>query len=122
MIVIPAFIGLAVVTPSLLRVGIGDRWDSSILPTHILTFGSLAYSLGFFFGHVITALGRPAVRLGVVFARSLTQVVLILIGVRYGIPGVALGVAATQIIFYGVELTVLRRWCASPCLPTSARL
>ena len=109
MIVIPAFIGLAVVTPSLLRVGIGARWDSSILPAQILTLGSLAYSLGFFFGHVITALGRPAVRLGVVFARSLTQVVLILIGVRYGIAGVALGAAATQIIFYGVELTVLRR-------------
>jgi Polysaccharide biosynthesis C-terminal domain len=36
-------------------------------------------------------------------------VVLILVGVRYGIPGVALGVAATQIIFYGVELRVLRR-------------
>ena len=34
---------------------------------------------------------------------------MILIGVRYGIPGVALGVAASQIIFYGVELTVLRR-------------
>jgi O-antigen/teichoic acid export membrane protein len=109
MIVFPAFVGLAVVTPSLLRVGIGVRWDSSILPTQILTFGSLAYWLGFFFGNVITALGHPAVRLRVVIARSLTQVVMILIGVRYGIPGVALGVAASQIIFYGVELTVLRR-------------
>ena len=109
MIVIPAFVGLAVVTPSLLRVGIGVRWDSSILPAQILAFGALTYSLGFFFGHVITALGRPALRLGAVFARSMTQVVLILIGVRYGIPGVALGVAATQVIFYGVELTVLRR-------------
>jgi O-antigen/teichoic acid export membrane protein len=109
MIVIPAFVGLAVVTPSLLQVGIGVRWNSSILPTQILTLGFLAYSLGFFFGHVITALGRPAVRLGVVFARSLTQVVLILVGVRYGILGVALGVSATEIIFYGVELIVLRR-------------
>jgi O-antigen/teichoic acid export membrane protein len=109
MIVIPAFVGLAVLTPPLLRVAIGERWDLSILPTQILAFGSLAYALGFFFGHVITALGRPAVRLGVVVARSSTQVVLILVGVRYGIPGVALGVAATQIIFYGVELTVLRR-------------
>jgi O-antigen/teichoic acid export membrane protein len=109
MIVIPAFVGLAVVTPSLLWVGIGQRWGPSILPTQILTFGSLAYWLGFLFGPVITALGHPVVRLGVVFARSLTQVVLILVGVRYGIPGVALGVAATQIIFYGVELAVLRR-------------
>jgi PST family polysaccharide transporter len=109
MIVIPAFVGLAVVTPSLLRVGIGVRWDPSILPAQILALGFLTYSLGFFFGPVITALGRPELRLGAVFARSLTQVVLILVGVRYGIPGVAPGVAATQIIFYGVELTILRR-------------
>lgn len=109
MIIFPAFVGLAVVTPSLLRIVIGGQWDSSILPTQILAFGSIAYWLGFFFGNVIMALGHPAVRLGVVFAWSLIQLVMILIGVRYGIPGVALGVAASQIIFYGVELTVLRR-------------
>ena len=39
MIVIPAFVGLAIVTPSLLRVGIGVRWDPSILPAQILAFG-----------------------------------------------------------------------------------
>ena len=109
MIVIPAFVGLAIATPSLLWVGIGERWDPSILPAQIFAFASIASWLGFFFGHVITALGHPVVRLGVVFARSLTQVVSILVGVRYGIAGVALGVAATQVIFYGVELTVLRR-------------
>ena len=102
-------VGLAIVTPCLLWVGIGERWDPSILPAQIFAFASIASWLGFFFGHVITALGHPVVRLGVVFARSLTQVVSILVGVRYGIAGVALGVAATQVIFYGVELTVLRR-------------
>jgi Membrane protein involved in the export of O-antigen and teichoic acid len=47
----------------------------------------LAYCLGFFFGHVVTALGRPTIRLGVVTAQAVTQVGLSLIGVRWGHPG-----------------------------------
>ena len=74
----------------------------------------MAYCLGFFFGHVVTALGRPTIRLGVVTAQALTQVGLSLIGVQWGIPGVAVAVAATQIIFYGVELAVLRRLVRFP--------
>jgi PST family polysaccharide transporter len=107
--VIPAFIGLAAVAPSLIRLGVGDQWEPSILPTRILAFFSLAYCLGFFFGQVVTALGRPKIRLVVVLAQAVTQAGLSLIGVAHGIPGVALAVATTQIIFYAVELTVLRR-------------
>jgi O-antigen/teichoic acid export membrane protein len=108
-IVLPAFIGLAAVAPSLIRVGVGAQWEPSILPTRILAFFSLAYCLGFYFGHVVTALGRPSLRLGVVLAQALAQIGLSLVGVIYGIPGVAAAMAATQIVFYGVELMVLRR-------------
>ncbi|HKF61296.1 MAG TPA: lipopolysaccharide biosynthesis protein [Dongiaceae bacterium] len=107
--VIPAFVGLAAVAPSLIRVAVGDQWMPSILPTRILAFFSLAYCLGFFFGQVVTALGRPTIRLGVVLAQSLAQAGSCLIGVAWGIPGVAVAMAVTQIVFYGVELAVLRR-------------
>ncbi len=109
LIVIPAFVGLAAVAPALIRVGVGGQWEPSILPTRILAFFSLAYCLGFFFGHVVTALGRPTLRLGVVLGQALVQAALSLLGVRYGIPGVAGAMAAAQIVFYGVELLVLRR-------------
>jgi O-antigen/teichoic acid export membrane protein len=93
----------------LLPLAIGQRWNPSVLPAQILAFGFLAYWLSFFFGYIMTALGRPQIRMCVTAARSLTQFTLILIGMRHGIPGVALAVTATQIIFYGVELAVLRR-------------
>jgi O-antigen/teichoic acid export membrane protein len=109
LMVIPAFVGLAAVAPSLIRIAVGDQWAPSILPTRILAFFSLAYCLGFFFGHVVTALGRPTIRLGVVLAQSLAQAGSCLIGVSWGIPGVAVAMAATQAVFYGVELAVLRR-------------
>jgi len=112
LIVVPAFVGLAVLAPSLIRVLVGGQWGASILPTRILALFSLAYCLGFFFGHVVTALGRPTLRLGVVLAQAATQAALALLGVRWGIPGVAAAIAASQVLFYGVELAVLRRLVA----------
>jgi O-antigen/teichoic acid export membrane protein len=107
--VIPAFIGLAVTAPSLIHATLGPQWDASILPTRILALASLFYWLAFFFGHVITALGRPGLRLGIVTIRSLFQLTAVLIGARDGIVGVATGVALTQAVFYCVELAILYR-------------
>jgi len=109
MVVTPVAIGLAVVAPSLIPFAFGQRWNPSILPAQILAFGFLAYWLSFFFGNIMTALGHPQIRLRVTAARSLTQFALILVGMRQGIPGIALAVTTTQIIFYGVDLAVLRR-------------
>jgi PST family polysaccharide transporter len=109
MTVIPAAIGLAVIAPSLLPLALGQRWNPSILPVQILALGFLALGLSFFFGYIMTAVGHPQIRLCVTAARSLAQCALILVGMRYGVPGIALAVTTTQIIFYGVELAVLRR-------------
>jgi O-antigen/teichoic acid export membrane protein len=113
-ITIPAFVGLAAVAPALVDVAVGRQWQASVLPTRILAFFSLAYCLSFFFGHVVTALGRPSVRLVVVVAQALCQAATTLIGVRWGIPGVAVAVVATQVLFYAVELAVLRRLVRFP--------
>jgi hypothetical protein len=56
----------------------------------------------------LTALGRPGLRLGIVTAQALSQTVMSLIGVRFGVAGVAVAVTLNQILFYGVELLVLR--------------
>ena len=109
MTVIPAAIGLAVIAPSLLPLALGQRWNPSILPVQILALGFLALGLSFFFGYIMTAVGHPQIRLCVTAARSLTLCALILVGTRYGVPGIALAVTATHIIFYGVELAVMRR-------------
>jgi O-antigen/teichoic acid export membrane protein len=105
---IPAFVGLAAIAPSLLCITIGKQWDPSILPTRILALVSLVHWLAFFFGHVITALGWPRMRLAIVTARSLTQLTAFS-SVSATHCWVATGGAVTQIIFYGIELAILRR-------------
>ena len=105
----PAFIGLAATAPVLMPVVLGNQWQPSVLATQILAFASLGYCLSFFFGHVLTALGRPGLRLGIVIAQAIGQTVLSLIGVRFGLVGVGIAVVVNQALFYGVELLFLRR-------------
>jgi O-antigen/teichoic acid export membrane protein len=109
LITIPAFIGLAATAPVLMPVVLGAKWQASVLSTQILAVASLGFCLSFFFGHVLTALGRPGLRLGIVTVQALSQALVSLIGVRFGLAGVALAVAANQVVFYGVELYFLRR-------------
>jgi PST family polysaccharide transporter len=108
LITIPAFVGLAASAPVLMPVILGAKWQASVQSTQILAAASLGYCLSFFFGHVLTALGRPGLRLGIVTAQALSQTVMSLIGVRFGVAGVAVAVTLNQILFYGVELLVLR--------------
>ena len=105
----PAFIGLAATASVLMPVMLGGQWQASVMPTQFLAFASLGYCLSFFFGHVLTALGRPGLRLGIVIAQAIGQVVFSLLGVQFGLAGLCLGVVANQALFYVVELLFLRR-------------
>jgi len=105
LITIPAFVGLAATAPVLMPVVLGAKWQASVLSTQILAAASLGYCLSFFFGHVLTALGRPGLRLGIVTAQALAQAIVSLIGVRFGLAGVTLN----QALFYAVELLFLQR-------------
>jgi O-antigen/teichoic acid export membrane protein len=108
LITMPVFAGLVAVAPSLVPVGLGQQWFPSIWLTQVLALASLGYCLSFFFGLVLTSLGRPGLRLGVVTGQALSQILLTLIGVRFGATGVAVAMVANQILFYGIELLVLR--------------
>ena len=109
LITMPAFIGLAATAPVLMPVVLGGQWQASVPSTQILAFASLGFCLSFFFGHVLTALGRPGLRLGIVLAQAIGQVAFSLIGVRFGLAGLCFGVVANQALFYLVELLFLQR-------------
>ena len=111
-IVIPVGVGLAVVAPGLIRFAIGARWAPSIVPAQIMICAQLIYWLGYFFGPVMTSLGRPEVRLRIAILRALTLMVLLVLGLRYGIAGVAAAFLISHAIFYGIELAVLRELVA----------
>ncbi len=108
LITIPAFLGLAVTAPLLMPVILGVKWQASVLSTQILAVASLGYCLSFFFGHVLTALGRPGLRLSIVTAQAVALAIVSLVGVRFGLAGVAVAVTLNQLVFYGVELMFLR--------------
>jgi PST family polysaccharide transporter len=108
LITIPAFLGLAITAPLLMPVILGVKWQASVLSTQILAVASLGYCLSFFFGHVLTALGRPGLRLSIVTAQAIALAIVSLVGIRFGLAGVAVAVTLNQLVFYGVELMFLR--------------
>ena len=109
LITMPVFVGLAASAPVLVPVALGKQWTVSVLSTQILAAASLGYCLSFFFGHVLTALGRPGIRLGIVTAQAIGQALFSLIGVQFGLAGLCVGVVANQALFYLVELLFLQR-------------
>jgi O-antigen/teichoic acid export membrane protein len=109
LVTVPAFVGLAATAPVLVPVLLGAKWQPSVLSTQILAAASLGFCLSFFFGQVLTALGRPGLRLGVVVAQALSLCAVCFIAVRFGLAGVSLAVMLNQVLFYGVELVILRR-------------
>jgi O-antigen/teichoic acid export membrane protein len=109
LVTVPAFVGLAATAPVLVPVLLGAKWQPSVLSTQILAAASLGFCLSFFFGQVLTALGRPGLRLGVVVAQAISLCAVCFIAVRFGLAGVSLAVMLNQVLFYGVELVILRR-------------
>lgn len=98
----PIFAGLAVVAPEAVLVVFGSQWTGTIIPLQILCIGGLFWSvttLSDQIAHATAAVYH-------MFRRRIVLAVAIflgaLLGSRYGINGVAVGVAASQIMMYFV--------------------
>ncbi len=86
---IPALAGLAAVAPDFVPVVLGERWRAAVPVVQILVWVALLKSLQRLNGTVLQACGRPGWGLsfaGLAFVASFTAFV---IGLRWGINGVA---------------------------------
>jgi PST family polysaccharide transporter len=106
---IPAFAGLAATAPAVIDVGLGPQWRPALAATQLLAPQSLAFSLSFFFAPLMTALGKPAWRLGVVAIHACLNLVAIRLSLGHGIAGVAAALSLVQVGMYFVELSLLHR-------------
>jgi PST family polysaccharide transporter len=106
---IPAFAGLAATAPQVIDVGLGPQWRPALAATQLLAPMSLAFSLSFFFAPLMTALGRPGWRLGVVAIHASLNLLAIRLSVGQGIAGVAAALSLVQVGMYFVELSLLHR-------------
>lgn len=93
----PLVVGMFITAPELIRTVYGEKWSNSILPLQIMCVAGLIKSVGTTLGPVLRSKGRPDIELKWNMLVLIFLTVAIVIGTRYGIAGVALGVTLTTL-------------------------
>jgi len=105
----PAYSGIIATAPEIALVGLGPQWRNVDTLIQLLAVMSLCFALGFFFGHLLTALNRAGWRFWVMALNAGLNVLAILLAVDFGVAAVAGGLGVVQVMVYAIELVVLRR-------------
>ena len=105
----PAFLGLAVIAPELIDGVLGAKWGRSLPVMQILAFAGLLQAAFYFNRPAIMAAGKPAWVLKLAFLNAVTNILLVLLVVRWGIIAVAVAFTLRGYGFAPVLLWMTRR-------------
>jgi PST family polysaccharide transporter len=119
LVTFPLSIGMAIVADPMVRVALGPEWVDAIPVMRVLAISVLVASMMDADGDVYKAVGRP----GLLFKLNLLHLALLvpalLIGVQYGLVGVALAHLAARTVTRVVRTIVISRFLSVP-IPTIA--
>jgi PST family polysaccharide transporter len=107
-IAFPAFLGLAALAPEFIAAWFGPRWLPSVRVSQILAILGLTWMTWSFNGAVLQALGAVRVQFWLRMFSTLTNLGAIIIGLRWGINGVAYAMLLRAIIFAPIGAAVVR--------------
>jgi O-antigen/teichoic acid export membrane protein len=105
----PIFFGLAAVAPDLVPVVFGQKWRASIPILQLLSFGGVAQALQIFNGPVYQAQGRPGLFLRFMTFSTAVTFGGFVIGLHWGITGVAASYAVARTIVLGANTALICR-------------
>jgi PST family polysaccharide transporter len=97
---LPIFTGLALVTPELIKVVFGEKWAPAIPPMQILCIMGAVTLIGRTNTPLFQAKGRPDIDLKFSLLNIAVLVPCLVIGIRFGTVGVALGESTAAIILW----------------------
>jgi PST family polysaccharide transporter len=95
----PAFIGVAVLAPELIKVLFGEKWSSSIPVIQILSVVGIMHAIGYPQSAVIVAMGKPSWQLQMNCLNAITNFVGFALAVRWGIVAVAAAYSIRACLF-----------------------
>ena len=97
-LLVPAFLGLLVVAPDLVPVVLGQKWHAAIPVLQFLSIAGVAQSFVSFNGQVYQALGLPGYFLRFMYFSTAVTFSAFVIGLHWGVAGVAASFAAARTI------------------------
>ncbi|MEB8388427.1 lipopolysaccharide biosynthesis protein [Rhodobacteraceae bacterium KMM 6894] len=108
-VIVPLFIGLALVSRQIAEVILGAQWLELPLLLSILAIAA-AFSAPLYFNQpLLIAIGRAQQALQIASVGSGIQILCVALGASFGLVGVAFGLLVRQIIMNGVWIWVLKR-------------
>lgn len=111
-IAFPAFMGMAVLAPELVRGLFGDSWDESIPVMRVLAAMGILQSVGYFNGAVLLACGKPNWRLALISLNALINVIAFVVVVRWGILAVAAAFVIRAYLLFPLSFLTVRKLIA----------
>jgi O-antigen/teichoic acid export membrane protein len=108
-IAFPAFAGLALVAPELVPILLGAKWLDAVPVVQASAVPTLVFSLGFFLSNVLTAIGRPGLRLALTAIQAAASALFVFLALPWGPTAVALAMGAGALLAYLVNAVMLRR-------------
>jgi O-antigen/teichoic acid export membrane protein len=97
------------VAPEAIAVGFGVRWMPAVIPLRLLLVASLTSSLAATTGELFKSMGRPALLLRTAVPHLALLAIAVPIGARFGLAGVAGGVAIVRVGMALVALAIAFR-------------
>lgn len=95
---LPLCAGLAMTVPSLVAVLLGDKWSTGVVPMQIIVLAGMGSSVVYVTGALVTAIGRPDIRLVTGLFRAGLGTFLFLSFHIWGVVGMAIAYLARGII------------------------
>ncbi len=94
----PLLIGLMVLAPLFVRIILGEKWAAAIVPIQIMCVLGMYSSLSTTVGSIFSAKGRPDLELKTDVVLLIALAGFLMVGVRYGIIGVAVAVTLMSLV------------------------
>ena len=106
---VPVFITLAVLAPDLVQFFFGEQWMPSVPAMRVLALAGTLQTVYAFNGTVLLAMNKPFWRLALQFANAVSNLVIFVFVVHWGIVFVALGYVVQGYILFPFLLLMINR-------------
>lgn len=104
-LIFPLFLGVIVLSPQLVVGIFGEKWHESIILVQLLSLTGIALTVLGFSGNLTNALNKPTLQLMVRTVISISRVIALIIGIKWGVVGITVAyVITTYIVFVPLNL------------------
>ncbi len=100
LVTFPIFAGLVLIAPEFVHFVYGSKWEAAVVPLKILALVGLTRSLWTTASVVFLSRGKPHIEFRINLVFSLVLIPVLYLSTRFGIEGVALGLAIVLFCFY----------------------